>query len=171
MNYLVLPSGRAPAGPAIHGIWLGLSPVSRGPKQAVNRQKTHVHNGGNVNVPDGLILGLRGSAKRLCALSFCHGQEKTMTPANRPNRRKRRLWGPVTALAAAALVAPPAWASAPPAWGSAKATGAATLTAAVGAGARAVAGGEAAPVAASTQQAWPSAGQNNDDTRNAAAEH
>jgi polyvinyl alcohol dehydrogenase (cytochrome) len=94
-----------------------------------------------------------------------------MTPANRPNRRKRRLWGPVTALAAAALVAPPAWASAPPAWGSAKATGAATLTAAVGAGARAVAGGEAAPVAASTQQAWPSAGQNNDDTRNAAAEH
>ena len=141
-----------------------------------------------MTVPDGLILGLRGPAKRLCALSFCHGQDKTVTPANRPNRRKRRLcgrWGPVTALAAGALVAPPAWASAPPAWASAPpawasaasasvsatATGAATLTAVARAGARAAAGGEAARAAASTQQAWPSAGQNNDDTRNAAGEH
>ena len=100
-----------------------------------------------------------------------------MTAANRPNRRKRRLcgrWGPATALAAWALVAPSAWAAAPPAWASAasasasaKATGAATLTAV----ARAAAGGEAVRAAASTQDAWPSAGQNNDDTRNAAGEH
>ncbi len=72
-----------------------------------------------------------------------------MTPANRPDRPKRRLWGPwvtVTALAVGALVAPS------------------------GAGATAAAGGEAALAAASTQPAWPSAGQNNDDTRNAAGE-
>ena len=72
-----------------------------------------------------------------------------MTPANRPDRPKRRLWGPwvtVTALAVGALVAPS------------------------GARATAAAGGEAALAAASTQPAWPSAGQNNDDTRNAAGE-
>lgn len=79
-----------------------------------------------------------------------------MAPFNQPNRHKRRLWGTVTALAVAALVTSSAWVSAP-------ATGAATLTAADGPA--------AAPAAASTQPAWPSAGQNNDDTRNAAGEH
>ena len=34
-------------------------------EQAVNREKAHVHNGGNVTVPDGPILGLRGPARRL----------------------------------------------------------------------------------------------------------
>ena len=47
---------------------------------------------------------------------------------------------------------------APPASASAQATGAAPLTAAAGA-------------AAATQPGWPSAGQNNDDTHNAAGEH
>ncbi len=83
-----------------------------------------------------------------------------MTAANQPNRRKRRPCGTVTVLAVAALLALPAWTSA-------QATGAATLTAATGA----VAGAAAAPAAASTQPGWPSAGQNNDNTRNAAGEH
>ena len=52
---------------------------------------------------------------------------------------------------------------APPASVSAHATGAATLTAAAGA--------VAAPAQEAAQPAWPSAGQNNDDTHNAAVEH
>ena len=74
-----------------------------------------------------------------------------MNPSDQPNRRRRRLWGIAAGLAAVTLVAPPAWASA-------QATGAAPLTAAAGA-------------AAATQPGWPSAGQNNDDTHNAAGEH